>query len=177
MKKSLSLVIALTSTCLIASLGLALVNALTQDRIEEQKNKEMLLSINKVLPLFNNNPLKDKKETDGTIFFMGKYNGRVTGVACQTAGEGYSAKIRVMVGLNLEGEISGVEILEHLETPGLGSRIETPEFKTQFKGKSPVNFKIDSLTGATISSRGVAQAVRQALDLFQKNKKTILNAD
>ena len=170
MKKSLTLIIVLTSTCLIASLSLALVNALTQDRIEEQKKKETFSSINKVLPVFNNDPLKDKKEINGTIFFIGKYNGRVTGVACEAVGEGYSADIRVMVGLSLKGEISGVEILEHLETPGLGSRIEAPEFRLQFKGKSLANFEIDSLTGATISSRGVTEAVKQALDLFQTHR-------
>ena len=193
MRKNLHLIVVLTFVCVLAGLSLALVNSLTKGRIEAQEKEEILSAVSKVLPMFNNDPLKDKKEigVDGIIFFIGKYNGCLTGVACEAEAEGYNGSIRVMVGMNSKGEINGVEILQNLETPGLGSRIENLQFRMQFKNRSLANSRlvkdnlavkkdrgdIDSLSGATISSRGVTQAVSRALHLFQKNKKIILNTD
>jgi electron transport complex protein RnfG len=188
MKKSLSLIIVLSLTCVVASLSLALVNELTEGRIEKEQKIERLSSISKVLPEFNNDPLIDKKAIANTTFYIGKYNGRITGIACEGTGQGYSGSIRVMVGISPEGEVSGIEILEHLETPGLGSRIENEEFRAQFKGKSLADSKlvngnlavkndlgdIDALSGATISSRGVTRAVNQALHLFQTHRTELV---
>ena len=93
-----------------------------------------------------------------------------------------------MLGVNPAGEITGIYILKHLETPGLGANIERPEFTEQFKGKSLANSKlvrgnlavtkdggdIQALTGATISPRGVVQAVNWGLKVFEKHKGEIL---
>ncbi|MEA3560626.1 MAG: RnfABCDGE type electron transport complex subunit G [Candidatus Omnitrophota bacterium] len=191
MKKSLHLIMVLTFVCVLAGLSLALVNSLTKGRIEAQEKGEILSAVSKILPMFNNDPLKDTKEIDGIIFFIGKYNGCLTGVACEAEAEGYNGSIRVMAGMDSKGEINGVEILQNLETPGLGSRIENLQFRMQFKNRSLANSKlvkgnlavkkdrgdIDSLSGATISSRAVTRAVSRALHLFQKNKKIILNTD
>lgn len=187
MSRNLNLVIVLTLTCVIASLSLASVNKLTEGRISAEKKAEKLSSVRKVLPAFDNDPLEDKKEIGDKTFFIGKKGGRITGIALEAEGEGYSGDIRVMVGINSAGEIAGVEILEQLETPGLGTRIEEGSFRGQFKGKSLANSKlvegrlavkkdngdIDALTGATISSRGVTQAVDKALHIFQEYKQEL----
>ncbi|MBU4560807.1 FMN-binding protein, partial [bacterium] len=95
----------------------------------------------------------------------------------------------IMMGVNPEdNSITGIEILEHMETPGLGANIEKGEFKNQFKEKSLANSKlvdgklavkknkgdIEALTGATISSRGVTEAVDKGLKVFLKYKEEIL---
>lgn len=194
MKESVRLIFVLTLVCLIASLGLALVNRATEQRIAHQKKMEKLSAIRSVLPLFDNDPIEDKKELivgkdeEGRpitrTFYLGKIDGKIVGIAFQSEGEGFGGAIRAIIGINLQGETTGIEILDHLETPGLGARIELSEFRGQFIGKSLSNSKlvdnslalikdrgdIDSLTGATISSRGLTQAVDRALHLFKEYK-------
>lgn len=184
MNKTSNLVIVLTLTCVIAALSMALVDRLTEGRIDTQKKMGKVSSIKNVLPPFDNDPLADKKEIDGKTFYIGKKAGKLTGIALEVEGEGYSGGIRIMVGIDPTGTITGVEILEQLETPGLGARIEDDTFRAQFKGKSLTNSKlveghlavkkdngdIDALTGATISSRGVTEAADKALNIFQQYK-------
>ena len=162
----------LTLTCLISALGLAYVNTLTEEPIAEQKRLAKLRAVEAVLPSFDNDPVKEKKELSvkgkNIAFYIGKKKGKVVGVAFSQEGEGYSGFIKIMLGVTPGEEISGVEILEHLETPGLGARIEEPQFKEQFKGKSLGNSKlvggeltvpqegkgVDASTRATILVKG-----------------------
>lgn len=197
MKESLRSVLVLMVVCLVASFSLAMVNRATEPRIVHQKKMEKLSAIRAVLPPFDNDPIEDSKELvvgtdeEGTpvlkTFYLGKMEGQIAGVAFETEGEGFGGAISVIVGIDPGGEVRGVEVLEHLETPGLGARIELPEFKDQFVDKSLANSKlvdgslavtkdrgdIDALTGATISSRGVTQAVDRALHLFKKHRDEI----
>lgn len=190
----LKLIGVLTLTCLLSALGLAYVHKLTEEPIAEQKRLAKLRAAEAVLPPFDNDPVKEKKELEikdkKVIFYIGKKEGKVVGIAFLQEGEGYGGFIKVMLGITPEGEISGVEILEHLETPGLGARIEESQFKGQFKGKSPTNSKlvegklavdkdggdIDALTGATISSRGIVSAVNKGLRIFKEHKEKILSS-
>ncbi len=198
MKESVRLVFVLTFICLLASLGLALVNRATEPRIAHQKKMERLSAIRSVLPPFDNDPIKDKKEfivgkdkkgrPITKTFYLGKIDGEIVGLAFQSEGEGFGGAIGAIIGINLRGETTGIEILDHLETPGLGARVELSEFRGQFIGKSFANSKlvegslalikdrgdIDSLTGATISSRGLTQTVDRALWLFKEYKDDIL---
>ncbi len=190
MKESAKLVVVLTLVCLIAALALAGVDRLTKEPRLEQKRLAHLKAIKSVLPLFDNDPLKDKKETEEITFYLGKKEGEIIGVAFSSKGEGYSGSITIMIGVNPKDDsITGIEILEHMETPGLGANIEKKEFKNQFAEKSLANSKlvdgelavkkdkgdIDALTGATISSRGVTEAVDKGLKLFLKHKEQILS--
>ncbi len=189
MRESSRLVIVLTLVCLIAALALAGVDRLTKEPRLEQKRLAHLKAIRAVLPPLDNDLLKDKKEIEGVTFYLGKKEGEITGVAFSSKGEGYSGFITIMMGVRPEDDsITGIEILEHIETPGLGANIEKEEFKNQFKEKSLANSKlvegrlavkrdrgdIDALTGATISSRGVTEAVDEGLKIFLKYKKQIL---
>ncbi|MBU4128763.1 RnfABCDGE type electron transport complex subunit G [bacterium] len=189
MRESLRLVVVLTLVCLIAALALAGVDRLTKEPRLEQKRLARLRAIRAVLPPFDNDPLKDKKEIERITFYLGKKEGEIIGVAFSSKGEGYSGFITIMMGVNPEdNSITGIEILEHMETPGLGANIEKGEFKNQFKEKSLANSKlvdgklavkknkgdIEALTGATISSRGVTEAVDKGLKVFLKYKEEIL---
>jgi electron transport complex protein RnfG len=83
-----------------------------------------------------------------------------------------------MVGVSPEGKLTGISIMSHTETPGLGARIVEPEFTDQFKGldldtaKLPAEGgQVDALSGATSSTVGVIAAVSTALEQFPQIKK------
>ena len=72
-----------------------------------------------------------------------------------------------MVGVDTSGEVAGVELLGHTETPGLGARIADESFISQFKGKMIdeaflLGEDVDGITGATISSRAITDGIKNA---------------
>ena len=82
-----------------------------------------------------------------------------------------------MVGFNSEGIINNTAVLEHKETPGLGTKMKEPKFKDQFMGIDPGNFDlkvkkdggdVDAITAATISSRAYSEAVDMAYQTYLK---------
>lgn len=115
--------------------------------------------------------------------------GRVVAVIVPVvSGQGYGGPIRLIVGIDRGGIVTGVKVLEHHETPGLGDRIDTLKsgWAERFRGTSlsdpPANRwqvrrdggAFDQLTGATISSRAVVRAVRRALDYFHDDGARLL---
>ncbi len=102
--------------------------------------------------------------------------GERIGYVFTTSGTGYGGVIEVMTAIGLDGKITGVKILSHNETPGLGANADKPEWTAQFKGlsgelkvkKDDPNGQIDAVTSATISSRAVVRAVNDGFYHFQK---------
>lgn len=105
--------------------------------------------------------------------------GHEDGVAIETAVDGFGGQFRVMVGFDQEGNILGYEILEHQETPGLGSHM-VHWFKNADKpgqniiGRKAGNLQVskdggdvDAITAATISSRAFLKAINQAYAEFR----------
>ena len=99
-------------------------------------------------------------------------------------GKGFGGDIGIMVAYNLENdEIVGMAVTTHSESPGIGSRAQTdPSFSKQFKGMT-INGKfavkadggdIDALSGATVTSRGVAAGVKESVDTYKRLKERIL---
>jgi len=103
------------------------------------------------------------------------------------AHDGYSGQIKLLVAINLDGTISGVRVLNHTETPGLGDYIDITKSKwiKLFDGESPnktsaSNWAVkkdggvfDYMAGATITPRAVIKAVKQTLEYFEENKATL----
>lgn len=103
---------------------------------------------------------------------------------------GYGGPIRLVVGIARNGVVTGVKVLEHHETPGLGDRItaDKSDWIHRFVGKSlldpvPNRWQVrrdggafDQLTGATVSSRAVVRQVRRALDYFNDDRARLLDA-
>mgnify|MGYP001814629606 FL=1 len=97
-----------------------------------------------------------------------------------SARDGYSGPIRFLVGIKTTGEVTGVHVLEHRETPGLGDGVETgkSDWAEQFKGRSlldpePAGWRIksdggqfDQLTGASVTPRAIIKSVRETLLYF-----------
>lgn len=95
-----------------------------------------------------------------------------------TATEGYGGDISLMVGVGIDNTILGIDIVKHAETPGLGAKADEEQFKSEFAGEVAVDLvvvkydpsendgEISSISGATITSRSVTNAVNVAIDYY-----------
>ena len=130
--------------------------------------------------------LGNKKSTTASIARM---NDKPVAVILEAvAHDGYSGKIKLLVAINQGGSISGVRVLTHTETPGLGDYIDIAKTNwiKLFDGESlqktnSKNWKVkkdggsfDYMAGATITPRAVVKAVHKALQYYEQNKKTLL---
>ena len=113
-----------------------------------------------------------------TEAYSAKTDGQDSGMTVSLCVNGFSAGLNLTVGINADGTISGVQIGSMDETPGLGANAKNPEFTDQFAGKTaPLEVaknsvssdnQILALTGATITSRAVTNAVNTAVDFFNE---------
>jgi electron transport complex protein RnfG len=108
-----------------------------------------------------------------------------------SAPDGYAGPIRLLIGVEFAGVLSGVRVIAHRETPGLGDRIESSksDWLEQFNGaslESPPRARwairrdggeFDALTGASITPRAVINAVRETLLYFEANREQIFAAE
>ena len=101
-------------------------------------------------------------------FADNKTGGVITSVASS-----YGGDITVMVGIDAEGAITGVQVTAHSDTPGLGTKAMTPEYLAGYNGLSELSAAavkdsqdVDYIVGATISSNGIYTAVKNALQQF-----------
>lgn len=168
-------VLVLTFITFIAGLMLSFSYYKTKDKIAYQERQEILSAFSSILPYYNNEPDKDVVMYNGAKIYVGKDNGTVTGYAVNIVStKGYSGAISVLTGVNTSGKISGVSVVYHSETPGLGDKISNKEFLDSFKGMGEKNKiavkkdggEIEQFSGATISPRAVSGAVKDSLLLI-----------
>lgn len=180
--KAFKIILALTMVTAGAGALLAMWDGHTSPMVAENLLRELEKGIAKVLPAHD----RYVKYEQGThTFYVGYQDGqeKPVGVAFRTAGPGFQGKVAVMVGLKPDFvEITGIEVIEQIETPGLGTKIVTDSankqnpkwFPDQFKGllldepietvknqKAQGDHQIEAITGATISSKAVANIVSQ----------------
>jgi len=107
-----------------------------------------------------------------------------------SARDGFSGAIRLLIGIDIDGFVTGVRVLEHRETPGLGDKIESTrtnwilQFDGHSLGKPDVAHwaihsdggQFDQLTGASITPRAVINAIRDTLLYFDANRDEIFSA-
>jgi electron transport complex protein RnfG len=184
-----NMALSLTLISLGASAALGFVYEFTKEPIAVTQLNKKLDAIKKVVPAFTNNPndemfLLPTGEGDSLEVYPAKNGEEVVGYAIRSyTNKGFSGHIGMMVGLTPDGTIYNINILEHKETPGLGTKVvpegtpEKPEFKDQFKGKNPAVFAlkvkkdggpVDAITAATISSRAFCDGVQRAYNTFEK---------
>jgi len=172
MSGALRLVIVLFVVCAVAAGSLAFVNAATKERIAEFARLEKIEAMQKVLP-----EAQEFVETTPGKAWEARQGSQVIGHVVAASIQGYSGPIEGLVGLDPSGAISGVRVLVQTETPGLGAKVARPEFLAQFQGRKPAEVvlkkddpagKIDAVTAATISSRALTNAVRKAMEDFEK---------
>ena len=189
MREMLNLFIAVLIFSTVSGGLLAFVKGSTQERITDQQLKFVKgPAIAQILEGCTNKPITDRFTlTDGKeerIFFIGEFEGKRNTVAFESKSGGFGGDIGVIVAVNVEtDDIVGVAVTTHSETPGVGSRCkDDPSFASQFKGnpiKDPFKVKtdggkIDSVSGATVSSRGVCGAVTDSSAVYFRLKDEIV---
>lgn len=191
---------------LIAALLLGVVNLSTADRIQQQELAAERRALEEVLPgAFHNNDLlsaslllspADDNYVQAELLgltvarqiYIARQDNNFSGIIVPVeAHDGYSGDIILLVGILADGTLSGVRVLSHKETPGLGDKIE-PDISSwifAFEGKSlespPLpqwqvikdGGQFDQLAGATITPRAVVNAVKRALQFFQLNRSKL----
>jgi len=189
-KDILKMVVVLTLICAVSGLTLAAVYDVTKGPIEYARLKNVKEpAVKAVLSGYDNDPIKDRVQipigTDkkgkpvNLVVFPAKKGGKTFAVAFEGTGSGYGGNIGVMVGINLaDNNVSGISIVGHSETPGLGARITETQFTDSFKGKSLAKElttdDINAISGATLSSKGSVAAVNQARGLLEKYRDKIV---
>ena len=137
----------------------------------------------KARPGFDNNPLDDTVCLEGKEVYRLKKGGDIVGYAFKTVGdEAYSGTITCLLGLSPDGVVKGIEIVKHEETPGLGSEIESCEWRKQLVGKGPKDMnwsvtkdggEVDQISGATISSRSVLDCIEKGREYLKEKRVAI----
>ncbi len=171
----LRFVVVLAIVCIAAALVLGGVNSITKPLIAAQKDKEVNQALKEIMPEADK---YDKKSFSGGDYYQ-CYNGRKSiGYVLSAIGMGYSGEIKMLVGIDDKGTITGLEVLSQSETPGFGARCveikhgaKAPWFLAQFKGKNApaLTLKdIEAITGATITSEAVVNGIRKYAADFLK---------
>ncbi|MBZ4684151.1 MAG: H+/Na+-translocating ferredoxin:NAD+ oxidoreductase subunit [Fusobacteriaceae bacterium] len=161
---------------IIASISasiLAFINGKTAPVIAERAKSEEIEARKNVL-LADEYRLEEKKEIEGMEFVPAYKNNEKVGYVVKTIGLGYGGDIVILLGVDMNGKITGINILKALETPGLGDKILNKEWQKRWIGKDKnYQFKVgvDSFAGATISPRGVYTGLMKALNAFEKEVK------
>jgi len=170
-------VLILTIVTALSGYLLAQVYKITKPAIEKQKKIEEEKINREIFP--EGEEFAEKEENGVKYFSVLNSEGEEIGKIFTTLSLGYGGYIKIKVGVNKNGEIKGIKILQHNETPGLGAKITEDKFLSQFKGKTVEELylkkdksegKIDAITGATISSRAVTDGVRKLLEKINKKR-------
>lgn len=175
-----TMIAAVLVTCVVAGAGLAGAYALTKDRIAEQDRIAQEEALKSAVPdasafeeVTDEDLLSAAQKAAGEVQVDGVFEafdgqGRRIGWGLQLGSRGYGGYVRLVIGLGESGELTGVSVLSHSETPGLGTKVvESEEFLQRF-ASLPAGFdasdvkKIDGISGATKSSRAVKNAVAAA---------------
>lgn len=181
----------------LAAALLVIGNIETYDAIEQRNAEDLQASLNQVIPssLHDNNLLENRVDIqyqgNKMIAYQAIKNNKATAVAYSITGHGYAGEIKLIMGVNARGEVLGVRVLSHSETPGLGDKIELKKdnwilgfdglsFENLAKDKWKVKKDgghFDQFSGATITPRGVVSAIKEGLELFSLNHDLLLTID
>ncbi|MDO9425161.1 MAG: electron transport complex subunit RsxG [Methylobacter sp.] len=191
----------LAGSALIASVLLGVTNCSTEGTIQRRLDEDLKKSLEEVVPaaLYDNDMLLDTMNIPSTEFNIGanettvyiaKKSGNISAVCFKfTAPDGYSGAINMIIGIDRDGNILGVRVLSHKETPGLGDKIEVAksDWILSFVGRSLDNLapakwavkkdggEFDQFAGATITPRKSVQAIYRGLQLFKAHQEQLIN--
>ncbi len=172
----------------------------TKDRIAEQIRAARASALLEIVPDNRHNnamldtaiPIADKDflnlDAERQVFVAMQDDTPVAFVFPSIAPDGYSGAIDMLVGINTDGSIAGVRVVQHEETPGLGDKVDLKksDWVLSFNGRSlgdpkPAQWKVkkdkgvfDQFTGATITPRAVTQAVFKTLQYYRQHRQQLL---
>jgi electron transport complex protein RnfG len=190
----------LAGFALAAALLLGFADLATRGVIQTRLEEDLKASLEEVVPaeFYDNDLLADTltlPTADAnlgaaeTVVYLAKKQGAVNAVCFKfVAPDGYAGPISLVMGIDRNGEILGVRVIAHVETPGLGDKIEISKSKwvLNFNGKSLNNLTIeqwavkkdggvfDQFAGATITPRKVVQAIKRGLDFYRLHQAELV---
>lgn len=192
MKEILNLSLRLALICAVSAILLTQVNSMTLEPIAIAENAAEVAAIAAVLPAFDNSPvvetvITEKGAAGEVTYHIGIGDGKLVGVAFKAVTyEGYSGEILSMVGVNAEGTLTGIRVLKHAETPGLGSKYADPALLEEYYCNRPFTGTdwrvtkdggpIDAVAGATVTGRALVGALNKAMIRYGEDTPEILKA-
>lgn len=192
MKEIFKTGVVLLIICFVAALSLAFTNEITKDKIAEQRMMANELAKKEVLPAaatfqdVDEDLLLELIESYSPIIeaYIG-YNdsNEVVGIVFKSTPTAFGGAIEVVTGIELSGEVIGLRIGSHQETPGLGAKAADADFYAQYAGKSTESYigvsktaasgnDIQAITGATITSDAVTVGANASIDAFKMIMET-----
>jgi electron transport complex protein RnfG len=171
----------------IAAALLGYVNAITAEPIAQAEADAKSTNMAAVLECDEWNDSVEVEDSIITDYSEGIKDGKTVGYAFSVTTKGYGSGLKLMVGVDTEGTITGLSIVDcSNETPGLGAESAKPKFYSQFAGKkgeltvvkgggNAGDSEIDAITGATITSKAVTNAVNTVTEYFEENLKGGVN--
>lgn len=168
----------------------SLVFHATKDKIADNERQALLDSLQSVLnqDSYDNDLANDVIQLQTYTIYRAKKSGTpVAAILIGTTPHGYNGDIRLLIGITSEGKITGVRVLKHQETPGLGDKIELKKsaWISSFKHKLLSDMSrrqwavkkdggnFDQFTGATITPRAIVNQVQKTGLFFQQNQQII----
>lgn len=189
---------------LITALILASTDLITEDRIAESERLAAQKALFEIVPLarHNNDLLVDLQpipeqywlalglDNGGDVHIARLDDQPVAAIVPSITTDGYSGDIAMIVGINFDGTVAGVRVVDHKETPGLGDKVELrkSDWILSFNGKSLNNPEIskwnvkkdrgdfDQFTGATITPKAIIHQIAKTLEYFEKDRERLLSS-
>lgn len=200
-RHSVKLAMVLAGFALVGTTLLALTYGATKDNIAASEKKAKLALIAQILPpaLYDNDIIRDAAElpavpelgtAEPALVYRALKDGQPAALVLEAvAADGYAGKIKLLVAIKSNGEISGVRVVAHKETPGLGDYIEIARSNwiKGFDGTSLDKYpskdwkvkkdggQFDYMTGATITPRAVVKAVHKSLVWYSANREKVFS--
>ena len=183
---------------LIAAALLVMGDIATRDAIAEREAEDLLASLSQVIPteLHDNDLLANQMVLtidgpEGVPEVLNVYRALqgldVSAVAYEVVGQGYAGPIHILIGIGADGRVLGVRVLSHVETPGLGDKIEIArdDWIIDFNGRSLKDPELDGwavkkdggifdqFSGATVTPRAVVAAIKGGLEVFAQHRDAL----
>jgi len=172
------MILSLAVVGIISGVTLVFVYNYSMPKIEINTKAETEKAIRDIFP----GTVQIKKTAEEGVFQAEDKDGKLLGYAVLAEGNGYQGTIKMIIGVDAGlSKMSGMEVLESQETPGLGAEIAGEKFRKQFNGLSITHqieyvknqkpqqpYQIESVTGATISSSAVVNILNERLEEIRK---------
>ena len=178
-----TLVIVLACICLVSAAVLGLVNKVTVGPIQANTEKTVQESLRNVMPIdgdyedvtdqYSGDPVT-VDVTGSVVPVKAVYKAGDEGYVVESMSpNGFGGALDMMAGVDNDGNVTGIAIISHAETSGLGSKSTDPEWQAQFKGVNGTigvtkdGYQINAITGSTITSRAVCDGVNTAIAVVE----------
>lgn len=180
----LFLITAISATILGISNNVTAGKIAEADRIANDNARKEALSVAEEFKLLDESEISSITNGNPEVLeiYEGLDNsGELVGYVIKTLVGGFGGDIEVMTGISLEGKITGMKVLNHEETPGLGANATNPEFQERFEnipvdeplvvvsGDPAATNEVEAITSATITTNAVAEGVNIAREVFVDN--------